>query len=431
MESATFFLILSSLFYLYVYYKRSPGLLSLYSFFGLQWLYFWLGTYLIITGFFPNNVFGGMALNDNVEVVSMFLLFNALSLFVFSLVYLVYGKIRSGSGPVAEPPVEKKHPKNYAFFVFMVLTAFNVLMLVLSLKTSYMGADWLTHSINANLRNVFVGIFIYYMLIEKFELLTLFVFLSFCASTFIYGGRMYLLVAAAAYLAYLFNRRIISVKHLFVLGLIGALFLSAVGLYRVKLIDRVIKTPKYLLMPIYADSVFTAYPALYVIDRWQRGGIGYYTMYTHYLVDSILIYVPNFVYASSGVNKVAQSGLLGAWEDDHGGLSTISPQGGFHYIAEAMAAGGILGVALFSALLSFIFIFFERMRRRGLPGQFYYYSFLGVAGVDIVSEKFAWCFRYFTQNVFSVLILIFVIQLFYEGAANFKRKRASTAERLK
>ncbi|OGC11359.1 hypothetical protein A3K48_02445 [candidate division WOR-1 bacterium RIFOXYA12_FULL_52_29] len=431
MENAIFVLILSAIFYVYVYIKRRPGLLSLYSFFGIQWLYYWLGTYLIIIGFFPNNVFGGMALNNNGEVVSVFLLFNALSLFVFSLIYLVFGRIDRSAARTFEPPVEKKYAKKHVFFIFLILTIFNVLMLVLSVKTRYMGADWLTHSINANIRNVFVGVFIYYMLVEKIELLTLIVFLGFCFSTFLYGGRMYLLVATAAYMAYLFNRRIINVRHLVILGLVGSLFLSAIALYRSNIIDRVVRTPKYLLMPIYADSVFSAYPALYIIDRWQRGGITYYTMFTHYLVDSVLIYVPNFVYAASGENKIAESGLLASWQDDNGGIGRMSPQGGFHYIAEAMAAGGFFGIIAFSALLAFIFIFFERMRRRGLSGQFFYYSFLGVAGVDIVSEKFAWCFRYFTQNVFSVLLLIFIVQLFSEGAVNLKRKRALALERSK
>ena len=231
---------------------------------------------------------------------------------------------------------------------------------------------------------------------------------------------MYLLVVAAAYIAYLFDQKVIKAKHLVAVALVGALFLSVIGLHRSNLLDKVMATPQYLMVPVYADSVFSAYPALSVINLYLNGEIQYYTYFSHYFFDSLMMYVPNFVYMSYGASKAGESGILSNWENDHGGFHFLSPEGAYHYLAEAIAAAGPFGIVVISACFAFLLIYMDSLKNKNLFNASIYYSFLGVAAVDLVHEKFSWCFRYFTQNVFAILVFLLIFQVFYYGAAKKK-----------
>jgi hypothetical protein len=423
-----FLLIVASAYFIWVMWAKKIPLVSLYGFFGLQWWFYWFFPYLLSIGFYPKNIFGGYKLNYDPGVQFYFFLFNAISLLCFALVYhLFYKKRLEEQATPSVSPDRSRETDRYKGALFVILLSMSLLFIVLAIMFPYMKYNWIVHSIQANLRNIYVGLFLFYMLIKPKKAGLVLLFLLFCASTVIYGGRLYLAILAASLFFYLYNSGAIKLRHIFVLFIAMVLLLNVTVLVRSGLASKADKLYGYMLMPIFAESVFSSYPGFAVTKMWANNEIKYYTYFGSYVVDPLMMFVPQVVFKQDAVAKEGYN-VLGDWEAAHGGRASITPQGAYYYLAEAMEAAGVYGIVIVSAGFAFLCVFMEKLRFRGRIGEFIYYSFVGTFGFGFVKNQFSWCFRYFFQNIFAVLIFIAVFTLFWEGARNYKLRRASLAQ---
>lgn len=411
------FLLASSIvFFFWVMAKKKIPWVSLYTLFGVQWAFYWFFPLMIAIDFYQRGLMGGYYLNYNNEIQFYFFLFNAISMFCFASAFLFFYGSQNTSSNASQNSISSFI--KYRNALFLVLFVMNAVLIVLSVKFPYTsGAGWAIHSLTANMRNIFVALFFMYMLSQPKRSNIYFLFSLFCFSTFIYGGRLYLAILATGFVFYFYDNKVFKLKHVALLLVAAVLFLSLTGLVRSGLGKNFERASLYALHPIFTESVYSSYPGFSLIHMWKNSEIKYYTYFGSYIFDSIMIFVPHFVFRSAGTPKDSYN-ILGKWEEDHGGRHKISPQGSYYYLAEAMEALAIPGIVIVSFGFALACLFMEKIRHgTDLIGRYAYYNFVGTFGFGFVKSQFSWSARYFLQDIFAVLIFIALFEIFRGAAA--------------
>ena len=184
MDNIALLVAIGLFFWVFFYRKISP--LSLYTLFGLQWFFYLFFPYLQINNLLPEGLPRGWALNDNKEVLFYFFIFNAIFLIIFSSMYWIFYRTKPTAGPKA--PRNKEAVRPYRGLLFVLLSLASIFLIVLSVKFPYLKYNWIAHSINANVRNIFVALFFYYMLLENKRWRVYFIFFLFALSTLLGGA---------------------------------------------------------------------------------------------------------------------------------------------------------------------------------------------------------------------------------------------------
>ena len=196
-----------------------------------------------------------------------------------------------------------------------------------------------------------------------------------------------------------------------VLFVTSIIFLSLTGMIRSGLANSWERVIHYMLMPMYGESMNSAYPSFSVIKMWKNDQIKYHTYFGSYFIDPVLIFVPQFAFKAEGAPKDSYN-ILGKWEEDHGGRKGISPQGSYHYLAEAIEALSVPGIIIVSVAIAFACIYMESIKFSTLLKQFTYYTFAGTIGVGFVSDQFAWCIRSFGMSFEVLFTFLFLVEVF-------------------
>lgn len=397
-------------FFAVFFYKRiSP--LSLYTLFGLQMIFYFIFPLFLSFDIVPKGLFEGYPLNYDKDVQFYFFLFNAGAMFTFASVYLLFYKRKKPTDWFL--PVEKISVRwlKYRQPLFLLMLLLNLIVLFLSIKYPYTKMTWWSHSINANLRNVILSLFLLYMLLRPNKWKLGLIFLLFVLSTFVYGGRAYLVILGASLFFYWFDIKVINLKQVAVLFLASIVFLTSVGLMRNGLLQDPAMALRYGIMPMYTEGVFSSYPGFALIDKWRHDQIRYHTYFGSYFIDSLMIFVPQFIFINEGATKYTFN-VLGKWEEDHGGRHNIAPQGGYYYMAEAMEALSVPGIFIVVLFFALLCIFVEKLKLMGILGEYIYYNFIGAVGVGFVSDQFAWCMRSFGMNLEVLIFFLLMFEIF-------------------
>jgi|GEM_PF-2695161 len=420
MDNILIFASIAFFFWVMFYRKISP--VSLFGIFALQWFFYWIAAYLTVNKLMPR--FLPQYVHDR-EAMYYFIVFNAIYLIIFSLVYLFFYRQKEEIIPGQDPLPGKGTTQIFSAPLFFVLLAMNAVLIILSIKFPYLKYNWITHSINSNLRNAFVALFFLYMLVERDRKKAYLNVVLFALSTIIWGGRLFMAILMAGFVFYYYNIKVFRPKQLIAIFLVAITFFSMTAILRSKFYT-LDKVAYYFAWPFVIESVFSSYPGIAVIKMWQNNEIKYYNFFGSYIVDPIMIFVPQFIFVKEDVNKVGYN-ILGKWEADHGGRGKISPQGAYYYIAEAMEAAGAWGVLIIAAAYGLICVWMEKNRYGNLLAQYTYYNFVGTFGFGYVKNQFAWCFRYFVQNMLIAVLFLLVFTVFWGGAKRLKNagRRAS------
>jgi hypothetical protein len=404
----------SVLFFFAVFFYKRISPLSLYTLFGLEMVFYFVFPLFLSFDMVPKGLFTGYPLNYDKEVQFYFFLFNAGAMFVFSAVYLFFYKRRKAGDWFL--PLQDFAPRllKYRQPMFILMVIINVIVLYLSIKYPYTKMTWWSHSINANLRNVILSLFLFYMLLRPNKWKLGLIFFLFALSTFVYGGRAYLIILGASLFYYWFDVKILNLKQIMVVFLASIVFLTSVGLLRNGLLLNPAMALRYSVMPMYTEGVFSSYPGFALIDKWRHDEIKYHTYFGSYLIDPLMIFVPQFVFVKEGATKYSFN-VLGKWEDDHGGREHIAPQGGYYYMAEAMEALSVPGIFIVVFFFALLCLGIEKLKYAGIFGKYVYYSFVGTVGVGFVSDQFAWCMRSFGMNLEVLIFFLVMFELFTLG----------------
>jgi hypothetical protein len=261
---------------------------------------------------------------------------------------------------------------------------------------------------------VILSLFLFYMLLRPNKWKLGLIFFLFALSTFVYGGRAYLIILGASLFYYWFDVKILNLKQIMVVFLASIVFLTSVGLLRNGLLLNPAMALRYSVMPMYTEGVFSSYPGFALIDKWRHDEIKYHTYFGSYLIDPLMIFVPQFVFVKEGATKYSFN-VLGKWEDDHGGREHIAPQGGYYYMAEAMEALSVPGIFIVVFFFALLCLGIEKLKYAGIFGKYVYYSFVGTVGVGFVSDQFAWCMRSFGMNLEVLIFFLVMFELFTLG----------------
>ncbi len=396
---ANILLLVSLVMFLWVLWRKKIPLVSFYVLFGLQWAFYWLFPFVISQDIVSVKYMLVPELLFNKEVSFYFFLFNALSMMIFSMAYLFFYR-------TTKSQQEEKPSRNiYRGPLFLALFLLGILLICLGIKYPYVIERGTMYSVIGNLRTMFSGLFIFYMLCDSRRFRVYFLFLLFSVATFVYGSRIHLMIIAFPFFFYYFKAGVFKLKHAAIFILLIILLMSGTALYR----SGAGVGPELLMYPLYVESVFASYPLFQVIDLWQNSEIIGYTYFLNYIMDPLLNFVPNLIYKSSEVAK-GMYNVLGAWRYSHGGR--IAPWGAFYYLAEAFIALSYYGIILVSFLFGMASALMENYKKHnGLISKYMYYNYIGVFGAVFVKNEFFLVIKYFVMNLFFVILFMFAMQI--------------------
>lgn len=403
-------LLISVLAFIAVYKSKGISPLSLFTMFGLQWFYYMIFPLFLSMNIVPVGLFAGYPLNYDTDIQYYFFLFNAGAMLAFLLAYLLfYQKKKPADWFISNEDVPAGL-RVYRTPLFLIMVVINLIILYLSIRYPYMKMTWWSHSINANLRNVILSLFLFYMMLKPNRWKMIAIFFLFALSTFVYGGRAYLLILGASVFFYLYDTKVLNLKHIVVLFIATIVFLSSVGLLRSGLLGDPETVLRYSILPMYTESVYSSYPGFAVINMWRNDEIKYHTYFGSYIIDPLLIFVPQFIFVKDGATKYSFN-VLGKWEDDHGGRQDIAPQGGYYYMAETIQALSVPGIFIICFFFGVICVLVEKLKYLNIFGRYVYYSFVGTLGLGFISDQFAWTMRSFGMNLEVLLFFLFVFEI--------------------
>jgi len=390
-------LIIALIVYLFILFNRKIPLTSFYFLFGLEWLYYWIFPYLVTTNAPDISLFKSIPLLFNGTCTFYFFVFNALSLLIFCLVYLLFYKNKHRVDP------DMGFRNNYHRFLFPAIIILSVIIIILAIIFPYSKGLSFIYDVISNIRIFFFAMFILFMICEPDKRKVVFVFLVYCAATFIYGSRIHMVMVAISLFFYLLGNKYINKKTAIVLVMLVILLISATAVRRMG--TNYNYSPVSLLWSLSTESINSSYPLLQVINLWQNNEIKYYTIFSNYIVDPIISFVPQPVFMLTGEGKYTYN-TLGAWREAHGG--GIAPWGAFYYLAEAFISLSYYGIIIVSIMLGLLGSYMDSISRKGnLMRQFMCYNFIGVFGSFFIKTEFFLVGKIFIlSTIFAIVILL-------------------------
>lgn len=398
----------------FVYLKKKIPVLSLYTIFILQTIFYFIFHYLFVRGANIGVGLGHWGGTYSKEVYFYFFAFNILFMTIFCLIYYLFKDIRINNLTSA---IKDKYC-DYNLPLFVLLLFLSTIYGILSLKYTYSAiyANTLggVSSILANISNIMAGLFILYMLMEKnFKRINIMLLLT-LFSLALSGRRLFMLLIAVPYIAYMYDLKRIKTKHLVVIFLAVALLLTAVASFRR---HGGFEMDYFTVIYAASNESMTSSGALFdYIDRWQKDSIVYYTWFSNYLIDPVLIWVPNVIFSRSGVNK-AEYNTATRWIEDN----KLGPNN--YYLSDAFMAGGVYGIMIMAAIFALLCVGFERIKTKGLGGSVLYYCFLSVFSTTIVSERFSESFKYFSEELLAVVVFMLLATFFIKVIKEIKQNK--------